>query len=95
YLKWANTHGFKSMLPKDAAARIKAAKEAAAKQSTLDGHLEELPQPEHIIPYTNETFKKAAVEWLIATDQPIQAFEHPKFIKMINVASRAKNRIKL
>ncbi|KAG6883858.1 hypothetical protein C0992_007591 [Termitomyces sp. T32_za158] len=29
------------------------------------------------------------MEWLVATDQPIQALKHPKFKEMIDIASRA------
>ncbi|KIJ26339.1 hypothetical protein M422DRAFT_272626 [Sphaerobolus stellatus SS14] len=42
---------------------------------------------ERVIPYSDELFKQAAVEWLIATDQPIQALEHPKFQEMIDIPS--------
>ncbi|KAJ7673403.1 hypothetical protein B0H17DRAFT_947276, partial [Mycena rosella] len=35
----------------------------------------------------------AALEWLIATDQPIAAVNHPKFRVIINIAARATNGI--
>ncbi|KAF9229375.1 hypothetical protein BS17DRAFT_688220, partial [Gyrodon lividus] len=40
-------------------------------------------------PYTDKLFHEAAVEWLITTNQPIQAIDHPSFRKMINIASQA------
>ncbi|KAG2351106.1 hypothetical protein BDR07DRAFT_1386546 [Suillus spraguei] len=38
---------------------------------------------------------QAAIEWLVATDQPIQALEHPKFKEMVDIASHATNRVKI
>ena len=38
-------------------------------QSTLDGHLRDVPPSERVIPYSDKAFREAAVEWLIATDQ--------------------------
>ncbi|KAJ7920861.1 hypothetical protein B0H13DRAFT_1563118, partial [Mycena leptocephala] len=37
----------------------------------------------------------AALEWLIATDQPIAALNHPKFRTMIEIAARATNGVKI
>ncbi|KAG1823968.1 uncharacterized protein BJ212DRAFT_1215943, partial [Suillus subaureus] len=37
----------------------------------------------------------AAIEWLVAMDQPIQALKHLKFQEMINVASWATNGVKI
>ncbi|KAJ7921026.1 hypothetical protein B0H13DRAFT_1867034 [Mycena leptocephala] len=37
---------------------------------------------------THELFQEAAVEWLIATDQPIDALTHQKFKVMIEIAAR-------
>ncbi|KAG6892438.1 hypothetical protein C0992_000495 [Termitomyces sp. T32_za158] len=74
-------------LPND----VKAHKDKAKvdKQSRIDGHLKEKEQEE--IRYSDGFFREVAVEWLVATDQPIGALEHPKFHQMIDVASRAKN----
>ncbi|KAG1868963.1 hypothetical protein DFJ58DRAFT_653624 [Suillus subalutaceus] len=47
------------------------------------------------IPYSDKLVKKAAVEWLIATDQPIQALEHLKFKEMIDVASCTTQGVKI
>ncbi|TFK61223.1 hypothetical protein BDN72DRAFT_778481 [Pluteus cervinus] len=92
YLKWAKANNFLSMLPK--CRKAKAEKAASAKlQTQLEDHHK--PNAEKIIPYSDKAFREAATEWLIATNQPIQAFEHPSFHKMINIASRASNGVKI
>ncbi|KAG1758826.1 hypothetical protein EDD22DRAFT_783439, partial [Suillus occidentalis] len=48
-----------------------------------------------VIPYSDKLFKQAAIEWLVATDQPIQALEHPKFKEMVDITSRATNGVKI
>ncbi|KAI0290102.1 hypothetical protein B0F90DRAFT_1655017, partial [Multifurca ochricompacta] len=50
---------------------------------------------EQVVPYTNKTFHWAAIEWLVASDQPIQALKHPKFKEMINIAAHATNGVKV
>ncbi|KAG2362234.1 hypothetical protein BDR07DRAFT_1376667 [Suillus spraguei] len=35
------------------------------------------------------------IEWLVATDQPIQALQHPKFREMVDIAARATNGVKI
>jgi hypothetical protein len=67
YQKWAEANHFLSMLPKDAEKRRKDA--LADNQSRLDPHLREKPQKEAIIPYSDERFRDAAIEWLVSTDQ--------------------------
>ncbi|KAF8577232.1 hypothetical protein K439DRAFT_1307506, partial [Ramaria rubella] len=64
-------------------------------QSALTVHFGPAPLAEIVIPYSDERFKQAAMEWLIATDQPIQALEHPKFVEMIDVGAREKNSVKV
>ncbi|KIM74771.1 hypothetical protein PILCRDRAFT_79704, partial [Piloderma croceum F 1598] len=88
---WCEKNDFKSKLPK----AVKKAEEAEAtmRQGQLDSHLQEMPCKERVIPYTDALFRKAAIEWLVATDQPIQALEHPAFQKMIGIAARATNGI--
>ncbi|KAF8572554.1 hypothetical protein K439DRAFT_1230540, partial [Ramaria rubella] len=63
-------------------------------QSALTDHFGPAPLAEIVILYSDEWFKQAAMEWLIATDQLIQALEHPKFVEMIDVAAQAKNGVK-
>ncbi|KAJ7144649.1 hypothetical protein C8R44DRAFT_575549, partial [Mycena epipterygia] len=60
-------------------------------QPTLDPHLFEMSAKEVIIPYSDALFRQAAIEWLVATHQPVDAFEDPRFVNMINIASCAKN----
>lgn len=55
------------MLPKDAEKRRKDIQ--AKNQLRLDPHLREKPQKERTIPYTDELFRDAAIEWLVSTDQ--------------------------
>ncbi|KAJ7176397.1 hypothetical protein C8R43DRAFT_827557, partial [Mycena crocata] len=92
YHQWCEKTGFESRLEADIAARKLAAAEAEDEkerlhQATLDPHLRN--RPERPAPYSDELFREAAVEWLIATDQPIRALTHPKFKKMIDIAARA------
>jgi hypothetical protein len=96
-----------SKLPGD----VKRRKEAAEVViRTLDPDLRE-KKNEQRIPYSNKNFRRAAVEWLVATDQvsnsillcivvlissqPIQALEHIKFKELIDIASRATNSVKI
>ncbi|KAG1827928.1 hypothetical protein EV424DRAFT_1319047 [Suillus variegatus] len=90
YRKWAKEHLFESMLPGD----VKARKENAAQQS-INAHLTERKLAERVVSYTDRLFKQAAIEWLVSTDQPIQALEHPKFKEMIDIAARATNGVKI
>ncbi|KAG2048929.1 hypothetical protein BDR06DRAFT_894558, partial [Suillus hirtellus] len=92
YRTWAKANTFTSKLPGDIAAEKK---KAAHAQQMIDAHLTERKLSERTIPYTHQNFRKAAIEWLVATDQPIQALEHPKFKEMIDVASRATQGVKI
>ncbi|EIM90991.1 uncharacterized protein STEHIDRAFT_48545, partial [Stereum hirsutum FP-91666 SS1] len=46
-------------------------------------------------PYSDETFANAAINWAYMTNQPLRVFQHPKFKRIIELASRAKNGIKI
>ncbi|KAJ7627443.1 hypothetical protein FB45DRAFT_749957 [Roridomyces roridus] len=92
YQAWCKSTGFLSKLPDDAKARLEAEQAAALKkkvleQQTLDPHLRE--KPARLAPYTDQLFHDAAIDWLVATDQPIDALTHPKFQEMVNIAARA------
>ncbi|PCH39189.1 hypothetical protein WOLCODRAFT_55268, partial [Wolfiporia cocos MD-104 SS10] len=94
YLKWCEENKFQSMLPRDTKWRRDQMK--ADSQSSLDSHLQErLPPKERVIPYSDVLFREAAVEWLVATDQPIQALEHLSFKSMIEIAARATNGVRI
>lgn len=108
YRSWAKHANFQSKLPGDSKKR-KAAAEAVIR--TLDQDLTEKKISERIVPYSHKGFRRTAVEWLAATDQvgkyihiyilsyhssqPIQALEHPKFKELIDLASRAKNGVRI
>ncbi|KAI0282243.1 hypothetical protein BC826DRAFT_922011, partial [Russula brevipes] len=85
YRNWAKGAKFISKLPGD----IKKRKVAEEAMHTLDRDLREKEISERIVPYSDRAFRRVAIEWLVATDQPIQAFEHPKFKELINITSRA------
>ncbi|OJT08055.1 Zinc finger BED domain-containing protein RICESLEEPER 2 [Trametes pubescens] len=95
YRTWCEANSFTSMLPKDSFKRRENAKASAQNQTRLDGLLRPLPPKEVVIPYTDEAFNEAAREWLIETNQPIQALQHPSFQKMIHIAARATNGVKI
>ncbi|KAI0277661.1 hypothetical protein BC826DRAFT_927679 [Russula brevipes] len=50
---------------------------------TLDSDLVEKKLSERVVHYSHKLFRQVAVEWLVATDQPIQALQHPKFRELI------------
>ncbi|KAJ3519324.1 hypothetical protein NMY22_g13261 [Coprinellus aureogranulatus] len=64
-------------------------------QSTLDGHVQPIAQSEPVIKYSDALFQEAAEEWMISTNQPLDALSHPRFHHMIDVASRATNGVKI
>ncbi|KAN0111931.1 hypothetical protein V8E52_008021 [Russula decolorans] len=60
--------------------------------------LESSPMPvpvDAIVKQNTLLFQQAAIEWLVATDQPIQALEHLAFKEMINVTFHATNGVKI
>ena len=60
------------MLPKDAEQCCKDDK--AKSQASIDPHLSEMPRKEVIIPYSDNQFRKAAIEWIASTDQVCKRF---------------------
>lgn len=54
------------MLPPDVIKRNEKAKSA---QRTLDSHLVQEKLASRVLSYTDQRFRQAAIEWLIATDQ--------------------------
>ena len=57
------------MLKVDVETRKKHAQASTAKQSFIDDHAVPIPPKERIVPYSDELFEQAAIEWLIETDQ--------------------------
>ncbi|KAH9977261.1 hypothetical protein BGW80DRAFT_1288254 [Lactifluus volemus] len=88
YRKWAEGEDFTSKLPSDIKRRKAGELEAIR---TLDPDLRERVPSTRVAPYSDEAFRRLAIEWLIDTDQPLQAFQHPSFEAMIEMASRASN----
>jgi hypothetical protein len=66
YRTWAKANAFTSKLPGDLAAEKRNATQA---QQQIDAHLTERKLSERAIPYTHQNFRKAAIEWLVTTDQ--------------------------
>ncbi|KAJ7137075.1 hypothetical protein C8R44DRAFT_607858, partial [Mycena epipterygia] len=100
YVKYVAEVGKKkrtfSVLPGDRKARKATATAAGPEvQPTLHPHLKEMPAKEVIIPYSDALFRQAAIEWLVATDQPVDALEDPRFVNMIDIASRAKDGVRI
>ena len=70
-----------------------------------------MPMKEIVMPYSDNLFCNATIEWLINMDQvhfidldrscymtvlqPISALKHPSFQKMVNIASRAMTSVKI
>ncbi|PPQ87326.1 hypothetical protein CVT26_004408, partial [Gymnopilus dilepis] len=94
YRKWAKENNFESRLPCDTKKKCEETAEQLV-QTSVNDHFQTVSSEDKPTPYTDETFKQAAIEWLIETNQPIQAFDHPKFQKMIDIASRATRDVKL
>ncbi|KAF8647235.1 hypothetical protein AX14_009009 [Amanita brunnescens Koide BX004] len=91
YHDWAQKNDFESKLSID----VKAHKQQKAtendSQSTLDAHLHEWPPPAKVIKYSDAAFMQAVLEWLVTTNQPLDATNHPKFKEMIDIAVHAEN----
>ncbi|KAI0264290.1 hypothetical protein BGY98DRAFT_890875, partial [Russula aff. rugulosa BPL654] len=98
YRNWAKCTNFLSKLPGDVKMRKAAAEEVTL---TLDRDLREKKPYEEVIRYSDKLFRQVAVEWLLnlrfhyLSLQPIQAFEHPKFKELIDVASCATSGINI
>ncbi|KAG2369248.1 hypothetical protein BDR07DRAFT_1371562 [Suillus spraguei] len=63
-------------------------------ESMLPGDIKDHKE-KAVVSYSDKLFKTAAIEWLIAMDQLIQALEHAKFKDMIDMAAHATNDIKI
>ncbi|KDQ11786.1 hypothetical protein BOTBODRAFT_98616, partial [Botryobasidium botryosum FD-172 SS1] len=87
YLQWCKKHDFVPHLP-----GIKKRDSTRSVQQPMSNYAVKVVKP---IPYSDDVFQAAAIEWLLVTDQPLDAFEHPKFKSMLEIASRSKGDAKL
>jgi len=72
------------MLPKDTQRHYDTAAAAATgEQTCLDSHLKELPPKERVIPYTDDLFCHAAMEWLVSMDQ-VSGLYHNSSVAYMN-----------
>ncbi|EJD50307.1 hypothetical protein AURDEDRAFT_58667 [Auricularia subglabra TFB-10046 SS5] len=95
YNEWCAKNKFESKLNSYKVAKRKEAAEKAASlpstvQTSLDSHLVNKPPP-----YSDALLRQAIIDWLVETNQPLSAVDHPRFRHMLEVASRAKNGIKI
>ncbi|KLO04531.1 hypothetical protein SCHPADRAFT_795107, partial [Schizopora paradoxa] len=88
YTKFCAETGFVSKLAKDKKAREDAEK---MKQTSLDGHLKEMPKQAPKLPYSDDNFKELAIRWLVSCDLPLQALENPHFRELIELVARSKD----
>ncbi|KAJ7593826.1 hypothetical protein C8J56DRAFT_776467, partial [Mycena floridula] len=99
YRRWCKRNNFLSMLSEDSKARKTAADPNATpppppqEQSHVDTHFPVLT--EKPVTYSDTLMEEAALEWLIETDQPICALEHPAFCRMMDIAAKATRGIAL
>ncbi|KAI0683322.1 hypothetical protein C8T65DRAFT_526951, partial [Cerioporus squamosus] len=78
YHRWALGNNFVSKLQSNVDKLKAAAEEEKKCQSTLELHLREMTPKERKIVYTECVYRKAVIEWLIATNQVCtHTFEHP------------------
>ncbi|KAH9041537.1 hypothetical protein EDB83DRAFT_2228222, partial [Lactarius deliciosus] len=92
YRKWCDSNRFDSMLPEDSKKHKRVEKD---RQSLVIDHFGPEDPTTKPIPFSEKALRTAALEWMIATDQPIQVFKHPAFTKMLDIASRANRSIRL
>ncbi|KAI0688702.1 hypothetical protein BC835DRAFT_1284155, partial [Cytidiella melzeri] len=93
YHEWALADSFQSKLPRDVKKSKEEERNIREQQQTLDAHLRELPKPERVVSYSDAAYRRAAIQWIAATDQPISALEHPEYQKMIQIVARANKTV--
>jgi hypothetical protein len=57
------------MIPEDAKARREEAIANAKEQTQVDDHFHHVKPEDKPVPYSDENFKEAAIQWLVETDQ--------------------------
>ena len=68
YQAWCKARNFASMLPDDTKASRAAALETLL-QTQVNAHFKVADPNDKPIPFSDELFKEAAIQWLIETDQ--------------------------
>ncbi|KIL63972.1 hypothetical protein M378DRAFT_78896, partial [Amanita muscaria Koide BX008] len=68
---------------------------AQLQQTSVDSHFQPVLPGMKPQPYSDKLMKEAAIEWLIRTNQPLNALENPAFKRMTDIAARATHGIKL
>ncbi|KAH9031814.1 hypothetical protein EDB84DRAFT_1270945, partial [Lactarius hengduanensis] len=92
YRKWCDSNNFDSMLPQDSKKRKRVEKDG---QSLVIHHFRPEDPTARPIPFSEKALQTAALEWMVATNQPIQTFKNAAFKKMLDIASRANRSIRL
>ena len=64
------------MIPEDAKARRQEAMVNAKEQTQVDEHFHHVKPEDKPVPYSDQSFKDAAVQWLIETDQVCDVVKH-------------------
>ncbi|KAH8979013.1 hypothetical protein EDB86DRAFT_2815222, partial [Lactarius hatsudake] len=95
YRKWCDSNKFDSMLPEDSKKRKRVEKDRTGCQSLVIDHFGPEDRTMRPIPFSEKAFQTATLEWVIETNQPIQAFKNAGFKKMLDIASRANCTIRL
>ena len=62
------------MLPEDTKARRREVLEKAMEQSQVDDHFPLLKPEDKPVPYSDDLFKEASIQWLVETDQVLLSF---------------------
>jgi hypothetical protein len=75
------------MLAGDIAARKK---ENEQTQHTIDAHLTQRKLADRVLPYSDKAFKKAAIQWLIATDQACYSYRNYMCTVELNLCSLSR-----
>ncbi|KAI0682147.1 hypothetical protein BC835DRAFT_1300281, partial [Cytidiella melzeri] len=83
YHQWAKEANFESKLPDDVKKCKKQNRKIEAEQKTLDAHLQDMTKANQVVAYSDPAFCRAILEWIVITDQPISATEHPQYHTMM------------
>jgi hypothetical protein len=77
------------MLPEDTKERRQALTDQTLRQSAVEDHFKPATPEDKPIPYSDELFKEAAIEWLIETNQVSCHFDYS--VRKLTQSSRFKH----